>query len=72
MLKYGLSNATMITLYELGFSDRVVAADLPSSLNFVAEQRRDEVRAIREQRDAVTTVLQQYPSYFTHILNDVL
>ena len=51
----------MITLYELGFSYWVVAADLPSSLNFVAEQRRDAVGAIREQRDAVTAVLQKYP-----------
>lgn len=72
MLKYGLPSAAMITLYELGFSDRVVAADLTSSLSLVAVLRRDAIRAIREQRDAVNTVLQKYPSYFTHILNDVL
>lgn len=72
MLKYGLSSATMIALYEVGFSDRVVAADLTSSLNLSAEQRRDAIRAIRNQRDEVGAVLQKYPSYFTHILNDVV
>jgi POLQ-like helicase len=72
MLKYGLATSTTIAVYEAGFSDRVLVADLSSSLNLVAEQRRDVVRAVREQRENVITILQKYPAYFTHIANDVL
>jgi hypothetical protein len=55
-----------------GFSDRAIVADLSSSLGLVLEQRRDAIKKVRQQRDIVTTVLQKYPSYFTHVLNDVL
>jgi hypothetical protein len=72
MLKYGLSTSTAIAIYEVGFSDRVLVADLSSSLNLVVEQRRDVVRAVREQRENVIAILQKYPAYFTHIANDVL
>jgi hypothetical protein len=54
MLKYGLSTATTIAVYEAGFSDRALAMDLSPSLNLVAEQRPDVVRAIWEQRESVT------------------
>jgi hypothetical protein len=72
MLKYGLSTATTIAVYEAGFSDRALAVDLSSSLNPVAEQRHDVVTAIREQRESVTTILRKYPSYFSHIANNML
>lgn len=72
MLKYGLPTGPMIAVYEVGFSDRPLASDLTTSLNLVSDQRRDVIRAIREQREAVNVVLDKYPSYFTHIANDVL
>jgi hypothetical protein len=72
MLKYGLPSATTIALYEAGFSDRPLVADLSTSLNLVAEQRRDVVRAMRERREQVTAILQKYPAYFAHIFNHVL
>lgn len=72
MLKYGLPSPSTIALYEAGFSDRVIATDLRASLVLVDEQRRDVIRKIRQENATVTEVLQKYPSYFTHISNDVL
>ncbi|WP_323957923.1 DEAD/DEAH box helicase, partial [Aeromonas caviae] len=50
-LKYGLPNETTIALYELGFSDRVIAQDLAASLNLAATQKRDLVKALKKDRD---------------------
>jgi POLQ-like helicase len=72
MLKYGLPSPGTIALYEAGFSDRVIAADLSASLALADEQRRDVIRRIRQENATVTAILQKYPSYFTHISNDVL
>ena len=71
-LKYGLPSAGTIAIYEVGFSDRVVAAELSTALGLVDEGRRDVLQMIRQKRDTVVAILEKYPSYFTHIVNDVL
>ena len=53
MLKYGLSTPGAIVLYELGFSDRTLAAELSSALNLLDEPRRDVVRKLTHLSDAV-------------------
>ncbi|MEM5787431.1 MAG: hypothetical protein AAGU11_08940 [Syntrophobacteraceae bacterium] len=50
-LKYGLPTETTIALYELAFSDRVIAQDLAASLNLAATQKRDIVKALIKDRD---------------------
>jgi hypothetical protein len=72
MLKYGLSAQAPINLYEAGFSDRALVTELNSSLNLAEESRRDVIEKVRQERDKVKAVLEKYPSYFTHVLNDVL
>ena len=72
MLKYGLPTASTIALYEAGFSDRVIVADLSASLGLLDEQRRDVIQKVRQESNIVMTILQKYPSYFTHIMADVL
>lgn len=71
MLKYGLPTAGSIALYELGFSDRAVVAELSSSLDLSDEQRPEVVRKLREEPDVVSSILLKYPSYFTRIASDV-
>ena len=71
-VKYGLPTSGMIALYELGFADRVVAAALSTSLGLLDEQQRDAFEKIKQERHTVAAILENYPSYFTHMMNDVL
>jgi len=71
-LKYGLPTETTIALYELGFSDRVIAQNLAASLNLAATQKKDLVEALRQDRDGARAVMEKYPSYFQERMNDLL
>jgi len=71
-LKYGLPTETTIALYELGFSDRVIAQDLATSLNLDATQKKDLVKALKKNRDGARAVMEKYPSYFQERMNELL
>ena len=71
-LKYGLPTETTIALYELGFSDRVIAQDLAASLNLAATQKRDIVKALKTDRDGAMVVVEKYPSYFQERMNETM
>jgi superfamily II DNA/RNA helicase len=71
-LKYGLPTETTIALYERGFSDRVIAQDLATSLNLDATQKKDLVKALKKDRDGARAVMEKYPSYFQERMNELL
>lgn len=71
-LKYGLPTETTIALYELGFSDRVISQDLATSLNLAVTQKRDLVKALKQDQDGVNSVMEKYPSYFQERMNELL
>ncbi len=71
-LKYGLPTETTIDLYELGFSDRVIAQDLAASLNLAATQKKDIVKALKQGRDEANAVMEKYPIYFQERMNEKL
>lgn len=71
-LKYGLPTETTIALYELGFSDRVIAQDLATSLDLDATQKKDLVKALKKDRDGARAVMEKYPSYFQERMNELL
>lgn len=71
-LKYGLPTETTIALYELGFSDRVISQDLAASLNLAATQKQDLVKALKQDRDGASAVMEKYPSYFQERMNELL
>jgi len=71
-LKYGLPTETTIALYELGFSDRVIAQDLAASLNLAATQKKDLLKALKKDRDGARAVMEKYPSYFQERMNELL
>lgn len=71
-LKYGLPTETTIALYELGFSDRVIAQDLAASLNMAATQKKDLVKALKKDRDGARAVMEKYPIYFQERINELL
>jgi POLQ-like helicase len=62
-LKYGLPTATSIALYELGFSDRVIAQELSTII--VGSDRAAVRGALRESQVNVEAVLAKYPRYYT-------
>lgn len=71
-LKYGLPTETTIALYELGFSDRVIAQDLAASLNLAATQKKDLVKALKKDRDGANAVMEKYPRYFQERMNELM
>ena len=71
-LKYGLPTETIIALYELGFSDRVIAQDLAASLNLAATQKKDLVKALKQDREGANAVMKKYPSYFQERINEIV
>lgn len=71
-LKYGLPTETTIALYELGFSDRVIAQDLATSLNLDATQKKDLVKALKRDRDGSMAVMEKYPAYFQERMNELM
>jgi len=71
-LKYGLPSARSIILYELGFSDRVVAIDLSRMLRKTPPQKGAITKRIRAEEASVRQILRKYPSYFTRRLDDLL
>jgi superfamily II DNA/RNA helicase len=71
-LKYGLPTETTIALYELGFSDRVIAQDLASSLNLAATQKKDLVKVLKKDRGGASAVMEKYPSYFQERMNEIM
>lgn len=71
-MKYGLPTETTIALYDLGFSDRVIAQYLAASLNLAATQKKDLVKALKKDRDGARAVIEKYPSYFQERMNEHL
>lgn len=71
-LKYGLPTETTVALYELGFSDRVVAQDLAASLKLEATRKNDLVKVLKQDQGRANEVMEKYPSYFRHRMNELL
>jgi len=69
-LKYGLPTETTITLYELGFSDRVISQDLARSLNLSVSQKKDVIKALKQNQDEAIAVIEKYPTYFLERMNE--
>jgi superfamily II DNA/RNA helicase len=70
-VKYGVPTDLAITLYELGFADRVIAQE-SATLIGGASSRKRVIRRLKSREDAVRELLSQYPSYFTHVLDNLL
>lgn len=71
-LKYGLPTYSAIALYELGFSDRVIALELASSLGLEALQKKEVIKTLKSNRDSVMAVMSKYPSYFAERAKEFL
>ena len=67
-LKYGLDTSNKIIIYELGFTDRVIAQDLEVSLCDRQELLRNEIKKLfKLKNEILNNILEKYPSYFKSI-----
>ncbi|WP_166705363.1 DEAD/DEAH box helicase [Bacillus albus] len=71
-MKYGLFSAKAVTIYELGFADRVVTIELCSIMKGNNSFKRALIKEFVHFEDEVRLVLSKYPSYFTRILENIL
>jgi POLQ-like helicase len=71
-LKYGLPTESSIILYEMGFSDRVIAQDVQSSLNVHSTNRGTIIRYIKKNKKLLIEIMDKYPLYFQNRAQDML
>ena len=69
-LKYGLPSDTAITLFEIGFSDRVISQELSTFIE--GSDQATVRRSLQENKVNVETMLAGYPSYYTAEIYDKL
>lgn len=65
-MRYGVPSMSAVILYEAGFADRVLAAEL-SGVTGAADTRLDAIERLREHRDAASAILSKYPQYFREV-----
>lgn len=63
-LKYGLSNPLGFTVYELGFSDRVIAKDIAYIIKDTSIDIESIINSIKRNESKVRVLLEKYPSYY--------
>lgn len=68
-MRYGLANQCSITIYEMGFNDRIIASKMSEIVEreYKAVSRKEIKRLIKQDfeiQDALSTFLNEYPSYF--------
>lgn len=71
-LKYGLPTETSILLYEIGFSDRVIAQDIACTLSLVSTQKDELLVELREKKKEATEIINNYPTYFQEKMAEIL
>lgn len=71
-IKYGLPNESTIKLYELGFSDRVIAQELDAAICPIDGSNYNVKKHLRVFHSEALGVLAKYPSYFTLIYKTLL
>ena len=71
-LKYGLPSETAITLYEMGFADRVIAQDLALSLGLMSIEKQEIIEELKKNKEKSQEVMAKYPSYFQNEMLRIL
>lgn len=68
-MKYGLSLDKEINIYELGFSDRIVAQVIGQEIN---SQSKDQIKnEIKRKSAGIEDKLSDFPSYYIQLINEI-
>lgn len=70
-IKYGLPTETAITVYELGFADRVIAQELTENLGLAGATKAKMAKEIRKRQGDAIEILSEYPAYFRARLDEL-
>jgi superfamily II DNA/RNA helicase len=70
-LKYGLASPIAFTLYEMGFSDRIVSIALIPVFEDLAPERDVIIQALQARQERIFEVLDHYPSYFSEVYRNL-
>ncbi len=71
-LKYGLTNANAIMLFECGFCDRVIATELAAIFDGIELTKENIGDELRFREDQVLKVLNRNPSYFSEVYSHLI
>lgn len=64
-MRYGLSSMTEVYIYEIGFSDRILAKKINDELNIPQGISRWHVKIyLKKSKEKLKKILENYPSYF--------
>ena len=74
-IKYGLPSYGSTIVYELGFSDRVIALEITQAIENDSEtslsSKTAAIRNFKISKNLYAGILDKYPSFFSTILNEV-
>jgi len=73
-LKYGLPYGNAITIYELGFSDRVVSQKIAAyfdSKNIITKSKYEATENIKANHDEIEVVIKKFPSFYIEKLKQI-
>jgi POLQ-like helicase len=68
-LKYGLASPSAVTIFELGFPDRIIASELDRIVTSVENKKKSIKNDLINKKDLVLSILSKYPSYFSISFN---
>jgi hypothetical protein len=71
-LKYGLNSSTAIVLNEMGFADRIVAAEIATLLGVNSEKKKEIRKTLLARREDVGALLQSFPSYYLFVWESIM
>lgn len=67
----GLPDDDSVKVYELGFSDRVIAQDIANSI-IPLNRNKKVIYYLKKHQDDLAALLESYPSYFSEVCKSVL
>lgn len=70
-IKYGLPDWLSISCFECGLADRMLAIDIARELNSYGYQKNFVQADLKEHREIVQEVVDNYPSYFSRVLDSL-
>jgi len=63
-LRYGLPSQLDVSIFELGFADRVIAQEIARIIRPSEAIKSDVITALREKKEEVYNLLGEYPAYY--------
>ena len=72
MIKYGLHSKKCILIYEVGFNDRYLAQEIAIELSEKIQSKNKLKQVIRQQRESIKNILNEYPDYYRYIFSNIV